>query len=83
MLTCSLTFTQAEPKSLVADRDRVDGNAFRQQIVGRLLFEQGVAAGEQQNILRAPFQRLKQHFALVDPNSRPPAPHRCGLSRAR
>jgi hypothetical protein len=57
-----------------ADDDRhARGKAFWQEIIERRLFEQGIAPGEQKGVPVAPFQRLQQHFLLVDAD--PDRPH--------
>ena len=63
-----------------ADHDRgPGGEAFRQQIVERRLFQQRVAPGQQKRVPLAPFHRFEQHLALVDAD--PDRAHRAAAAQ--
>ena len=63
-----------------ADHDRCAGLlAFRQQILERRLFEQGIAASEQECVPVSPLQSLEQDLALVDADA--DRPHRSARSQ--
>ena len=64
-----------------ADDDRgAGGDAFRQEIVERRLFEQRIAAGQEEGVPLAPFHRFEKHLALVDTD--PDRPDRATVAQA-
>ena len=50
-----------------ADHDRgARGDAFREQVLERRLFDKAIAPREQKRVPGTPFQRFDQYLALVD-----------------